>query len=294
MFALDPAMMSTRPIDEALRASARAGFEHVELGNRPDFIPAFDAPVASSSERRRVAALADDLGVHFASIAVIQAWSSPDEPTRRMAVQRWREGIAAAVDLGASRINTELAGDLEQADASRAAFFRSIDELGADFADAQLTVSVEPHPNDFVETAAEALGVILTAASPRLRYLHCLPHTYYLGGTVADQITLAAGQFDHVHFADTLRPDRTILNPASSRSRVHQHLDPGQGEIDLPGAARALGRVGFDGLVTVQVFAWPDRAESSFVACRAAVDRFATEIVSARVAGAAQEDPDGR
>ena len=286
-------MLSARRIDEALLASAAAGFEHIELGNRPDFIPAFGAPVTGPSERRRVAGIARDLGVHVASVAVIQAWSSPDERIRRQAVGWWRDGIAAAVALGATRINTELAGDLEHPEASRAAFLRSFDDLRADITDAHVTVAVEPHPNDFVETVALALGIIRDAASPRLRYLHCLPHTYHLGGTAVGQIEMAAGQFDHVHYADTFRPERTILNPPSPRSRVHQHLDPGQGEIDFPTVARALGHTGFEGLLTVQVFAWPDRAEASFAACRGAVEQFAADITTARSVGADLEDDHG-
>ena len=280
--ALDPAMIAVRPLDEALRAVLASGYTAVELSNRPDVIPAFAAPVAAPAELRRIAALAGDLGIEIASLAVIQAWSSPDDAVRREAVGWWRHGIAAAAALGAARINTELAGDLERPAASRDAFLRSFDELRADLDDAGIVVSVEPHPNDFVETTLEALSVVDAAASPSLRYLHCIPHAFHLGGTAAEQIKLAAGRFQHVHLADALRPERTILNPASPRVRVHQHLDPGQGEIDFPDVATALGRAGFTGLLTVQVFAWPDRAEASFAACRRAAERFLAEIEVAR------------
>ena len=283
--ALDPAMIAPRPADDAIRAAAATGYALVELGNRPDLVPAFGPPVTHAAELRRIAALAADLGIGIASVAVIQAWSSPDEAIRRRAVGWWRAGIEAATALGAARINTELSGDLERAAASRDAFLRSFDELCPDLADAGLTVAVEPHPNDFVETTAEALEVIEAAGDARLGYLHCIPHAFHLGGTPADQIALAAGRFDHVHLADGFRPERTILNPATSRVRVHQHLDPGQGEIDFDEVALALGRVRFDGLLTVQVFAWPDRPEASFLACRMAAERLVAAIEAAGPGG---------
>ena len=283
--ALDPAMIAPRPADDAIRAAAATGYALVELGNRPDLVPAFGPPVTRAAELRRIAGLAADLGIGIASVAVIQAWSSPDEAIRRRAVGWWRAGIEAATALGAARINTELSGDLERAAASRDAFLRSFDELCPDLADAGLTVAVEPHPNDFVETTAEALEVIEAAGDARLGYLHCIPHAFHLGGTPADQIALAAGRFDHVHLADGFRPERTILNPATSRVRVHQHLDPGQGEIDFDEVALALGRVRFDGLLTVQVFAWPDRPEASFLACRMAAERLVAAIEAAGPGG---------
>jgi myo-inositol catabolism protein IolH len=167
-------------------------------------------------------------------------------------------------------------------EASRDAFLQSYDELRPDLADAGVTVAVEPHPNDFVETTAGALEVVEATGDPRLAYLHCIPHTFHLGGTAADQVALAAGRFDHVHLADGFHPERTILNPATPRARIHQHLDPGQGEINFDEVAVALGRAGFDGLLTVQVFAWPDRAEASFRACRTAAERLVVAIEAAR------------
>ncbi|PZG15444.1 sugar phosphate isomerase/epimerase family protein [Nonomuraea aridisoli] len=270
--ALDPAMMQGRPVVEAVRATADAGYRHLEMGNRDDFIPAFKPMHASPAELRGFRDAAATAGVEIASVAVIQAWSSPDEDVRKQAVEWWKDGIAAAVELGCRRINTELSGHPEQPDACRAAFLRSFEELLPVLEREDVELIVEPHPWDFIETTVAAVDLVKEAGSARLRYLHCVPHTYYLGGGITEQVEYARG-FDHVHLADAFRPERTIVNPPTVTCRVHQHFDLGRGEIDWAEVRQALESVGFDGILTVQIFGWDDQAEQSFKSNLSAVER---------------------
>jgi myo-inositol catabolism protein IolH len=54
------------------------------------------------------------------------------------------------------------------------------------------------------------------------------------------------------------------MNPPGSTTRIHQHLDIGEGEIDWDLFFKTLAEVGFDGIMTSQVFAYlPDRAVAS-------------------------------
>lgn len=262
--AIDPAMLKASPIETALRSAADAGYRYLELGNRDDIIGAYGPVAASSNDLSRIRRAADLSGIEIVSVAVIQAWSDPDPEVRAKAVAWWRDGLATVERLGCRRINTELSGDPDRRAESREALLRSIDELLPALDGADIDIVVEPHPGDFVETTAEALELARSVDTPRFRYLHCLPHAFYLGGSAVEQIELARGRFDHIHIADTYRPGRTIINPPARASRVHQHSDIGVGELDWPAIARALGSVGFDGIATVQVFGWDERAEESF------------------------------
>jgi myo-inositol catabolism protein IolH len=67
----------------------------------------------------------------------------------------------------------------------------------------------------------------------------------------------------HVHVADTLRPGRTILNPADPDVRIHQHLDIGRGEIDWERFFATIAAIGYDGALSACTAAWDDRAEES-------------------------------
>ena len=262
--ALDPAMLATTPVSDLFAAARDAGYDAVELSNRPDFIPAFDDVVASRSDLASVWSTAVGAGVEIASVAIIQAWSDPDEVRRRQAVVNWNHGITAAMELGARRLNSELSGDPNKPVECRGAFLRSIAELLPRLDAEDLVLSIEPHPWDFLETTSEALALIDEIGSPRVRYLHCIPHTFYLGGTATEQIHCARGRFDHIHVADSFRPQRTIVNPPGLDHRIHQHFDIGDGEVDWTEVTAALRAVGLDGLATVQVFGWQERAADSF------------------------------
>ncbi len=262
--ALDPAMLKAKPLDVVLHSCAEAGYAYVEFGNRDDFIPAFDAVHASRSELETTRLAAGEAGVEIVSVAVIQAWSSPDETLRRRAVSWWLDGIAAAVALRCTHINTELSGDPNQPAESRAAFLRSMEALLPALDREGVSVAVEPHPWDFIETTRAAVDLVRAVGSPRLSYLHCVPHTYYLGGSAAEQIAYASGWFDHAHIADTYRPERTIVNPPGLQSRIHQHFDIGRGEVDWGHTAPGVGAGGFVGIRTGEVFGWDERAEDSF------------------------------
>jgi myo-inositol catabolism protein IolH len=268
---LDPALIIDQPIAASFQAATEFGYHGVELGNRDDVIPANGPVVFSPAELQQAKRDAAAAGCEISSVAVIQAWSSPDEERRAQAVKWWIDGVHAAVELGADRIDTELSGDPNRPTECREAFLRSFAEIDPILEAEGITVAVEPHPWDFLETAQAALDLIAETGSPRLKYLHCLPHSYYLGGSITEQIQLAGPGLDHLHVADTFRPQRSIVNPPGLDCRVHQHFDIGAGELDWAEAAAALADVGFDGIATVQVFFWPDRARESFAANRRAI-----------------------
>jgi myo-inositol catabolism protein IolH len=283
--ALDPALVYDRPIAAAFDAAAAAGYEYVELSNRPDFVAANAAVGVGRDDLRAAARSASSAGVEIASLAVIQQLANPSPDVRGQSVAWWRDGIHAAVELGVHRINTELTGNPTQPRECRESFIRSFEELLPTLEHEDIEVVVEPHPWDFLEETAPAVDLIREIGSPRLRYLHCIPHTFHLGGSVTEQLEYARGWFDHVHVADTFRPGRTILNPPGVECRIHQHFDIGRGEIPWPEVRDTLAAAGFDGILTVQVFCWNDEAEQSFRANRGAVDE-----LLAPVAGGARHD----
>jgi myo-inositol catabolism protein IolH len=79
--------------------------------------------------------------------------------------------------------------------------------------------------------------------------------------TAGDLLTMVhvADGFDHRASSGL----RYITNPPGNAVRVHQHLDIGQGEVPWDTFFETLGDLRFDGIMTVCVFAWEDRARES-------------------------------
>ncbi len=204
----------------------------------------------------------------MASLLPLFRWSGPDEDERQAAVRYWRRSIEIAVELGVSVMNSEFNGRPEQAQLSEARFWASMDELLPIFEREGIALRLEPHPDDFVEDGRVAADLVRGINSASVSYLYCAPHTFHMGGDVSGILRYAGDLVTHVHVADSFDHRassglRYILNPPGTTARVHQHLDIGQGEVDWDAFFATLGELRFDGIMTVCVFAWEDRARES-------------------------------
>ena len=266
--ALDPYMLRGVPLLELPRVVADLGYRHIELSPRDDFMPFFLHPRASSAD---VAAFKRELAaaeVSVASVLPLYKWSGPDEDERQAAVRYWKRAIEITVDLGVDVMNSEFNGRPEAAAASEAQFWRSLEELLPIFQREGVRLVLEPHPDDFVEDGIAGVNLVKGINSPLVTFLYCAPHTFHQGGDLAAVMRHAGPLLTQVHIADSFDHRgssglRYIVNPPGSTVRVHQHLDIGQGEVDWDLFFGTLAEVGFDGIATVCVFAWEERAADS-------------------------------
>ncbi len=266
--ALDPYMLRTVPLLQLPRLVADLGYRYIELSPRDDFLPFFLHPRV---DRSGVAAFRKALAeaeVEVASVLPLYRWSGPDEDERQAAVRYWKRAIEITVDLGVSVMNSEFNGRPEQAAASEAQFWRSMEELLPIFEREGVRLVLEPHPDDFIEDGVAGVNMVRGINSELVSFLYCAPHTFHQGGDLAAVMRHAGPLLTQLHLADTFDHRassglRYIVNPPGSTARVHQHLDIGQGEVDWDLFFRTLSEVGFDGIATVCVFAWEERAEDS-------------------------------
>lgn len=266
--ALDPYMFRTTPLPELPRLVADLGYEFIELSPREDFIPFFSQPRADSATIASFKKALAAAGVEVSSVLPLFRWSGPDEADRQAAVGYWKRAIEITVELGVTVMNSEFNGRPEQASLSEVQFRRSIEELLPVFEREGIELRLEPHPDDFVEDGKIAIDLIRGLNSPAVSFLYCAPHTFHQGGDIGGILDYAGPLTTQVHVADSLDHRassglRYILNPPGTTARVHQHLDIGQGEVDWDAFFGGLERNGFDGIMTVCVFAWEERARES-------------------------------
>ena len=132
----------------------------------------------------------------------------------------------------------------------------------------------------FVASTPLSLGIVMVRDSPLVSFLYCAPHTFHMGGDITGVMEYAGDLLTHLHVADSFDHRassglRYIVNPPGSPARVHQHLDIGQGEVNWEEFFGTLGRMKFDGIMTVCVFAWEERAHES--------SRYMRETIEKRV-----------
>jgi myo-inositol catabolism protein IolH len=276
--ALDPYMLRQVPLPELPGLVAELGYRYIELSPREDFLPFFVHPRA---DRAAIAAFKRALaaaGVELASVLPLYRWSGPDEDERQAAVRYWKRAIQITAELGCQVMNSEFNGRPEAAAASEARFWRSMEELLPVFEREGIQLRLEPHPDDFVEDGRAAIDLVRGIDNPLVSFLYCAPHTFHQGGDIAGILRHAGPLLTQVHLADSFDHRassglRYIVNPPGSPARVHQHLDIGQGEVDWDELFGTLAELEFDGIATVCVFAWEERARESSVHSREQVQR---------------------
>ena len=268
--ALDPLMHCDRPLPDVVRLVADLGWKNLELCSRDDFFPEYWPPRADSTRIREFKQALHETGMNLVSLLLTYRWASPDEEERQAAVRYWKRALPivkeiecqtvnSIFDRGPSPQSTAFAGPEAHAEASEAAFWKSMEELLPIFEAEQLPLHIEAHPDDFVEENNLAVDMIRSIDSPWVKYLYCAPHTFHLGEDVAAMLRYAAPVLAHVHVADSFnhkRGWRYIMNPAGTPARIHQHLDIGAGEVDWEAFFETLAEIDFDGIMTSQVFAW--------------------------------------
>ena len=249
--AIETSMFRRHPAPEAFGLIRKAGYRFVELGGRH-----FHAAARSKQALGRLRSELKDAGLTPVAAFIVHQISSTDETRRQEAVTRWRRSIDAVNQLGIKLITTELTGDRTEPEKGEAAFRKSMEVLLALFEDADIHLSAEPHPGDFFEAALPTIKLLRSYGSKHLGYLHCMPHTFYLGESMREVIAEAGELLTHVHVSDTYRTERIMARPGAVG--LHLHLRPGLGEVDFQETFDALAAVGYGGYVSVQLLSHAD------------------------------------
>lgn len=266
--ALDPYMFRHTPLLELPGLVADLGYRYIELSPRDDVIPFFRHPRIDTASIKAFRKALDAASVEVVSLLPLFRWSGPDEDEREAAVRYWKRSIEIAVELGVTVMNSEFNGRPEDPSISEARFWRSMEELLPIFEREGVHLALEPHPDDFIEDGLAGVDMVRGIDSASVSFLYCAPHTFHQGGNLAEIMRSAGDLLTQVHVADCLDHRassglRYITNPPGNTVRVHQHLDIGQGEVPWDTFFGTLEELRFDGIMTVCVFAWEERASDS-------------------------------
>ncbi|EXJ11853.1 sugar phosphate isomerase/epimerase family protein [Nitrincola nitratireducens] len=289
--ALDPYMHRHLSLEETCRLTAELGYEHLELSPRDDFVKWWTRPRVYPDRVKYFKKALKDYGLTLASMQPMYRWSSPYEDERLNAVENWKRVIEVALEMECELLISEFGrgGSPERSlvdkqgihspEACENAFWKSIDVLVPILEREGLTLSIEPHPEDWIETMEPAVDIIKTINSKAIKCSYIAPHAFYYGDDLETTLRMTQGELVHARVADTFNHKassglRYIVNPPGSNARVHQHLDMGQGEINWDIFFKTLHDMGFDGVLSSCVFGWEERAETSSRFMREEIQRY--------------------
>lgn len=289
--ALDPYMHRHLSLEETCRLTAELGYEHLELSPRDDFVKWWTRPRVYPDRVKYFKKALKDYGLTLASMQPMYRWSSPYEDERLNAVENWKRVIEVALEMECELLISEFGrgGSPERSlvdkqgihspEACENAFWKSIDVLVPILEREGLTLSIEPHPEDWIETMEPAVDIIKTINSKAIKCSYIAPHAFYYGDDLETTLRMTQGELVHARVADTFNHKassglRYIVNPPGSNARVHQHLDMGQGEINWDIFFKTLHDMGFDGVLSSCVFGWEERAEASSRFMREEIQRY--------------------
>ena len=277
---LDPHMIRHLSLEDTVRKVAELGYDHVEMSPRPDFFSWWTRPKLYPERIRSFKQALRDNKVGLASIQPMYRWASPYPDEWEVAIDNWKRAIEFAVELECPLFVSEFGrggspdrslndrSGIHRPETCEGAFFRAMDVLVPILEREAITLSLEAHPEDWLEEIAPAMDIIRTINSPMVRASFIAPHTFFYGPDMVANLRATEGYLEHVRLADTYDHTKSsqlryIVNPPGAKVRVHQHLDLGQGEIDWDTFFATLADMNFDGVLSNCVFAWEDRAEDS-------------------------------
>jgi len=173
------------------------------------------------------------------------SWIEPERWYRRVRVDHTKRALTLAKELGAPNITTEPGGPLENM-TRRHGMDLFVEEIKPAIEHAErvgVQLLVEPEPELLIEKSDQYLELAERLPSPALGLNFDVGHFYCVGEDPAEAIRKLRAHIRHVHLEDI------------AATRVHEHLIPGRGAIDFAAVFRALREIGYEGWVTVELYA---------------------------------------
>lgn len=268
--ALDPNMYyPSMPVAQTLHKAAELGYRFIEMSPNAEVHFWKRYPKADKELITQINEAQKDSGVRVRTLNPVYNWSSTDETERVAQVRAFRRLLEIADALDVRQIASEFSGNPNTPVECEHQWYKSIAELAPVFEQYQIRLTLEPHPYDFVERHDDAFAIVRGTNLDWIGYEYCCPHTFHLddgAGDVERMITSSASKLWEVHVADAFNHrandgNRYIINPPGVDARVHQHNEIGLGDVSFDKVFSTLREIDFDGVVSVCVFGWHERAD---------------------------------
>jgi sugar phosphate isomerase/epimerase len=113
----------------------------------------------------------------------------------------------------------------------------------------RLALETEPGSH-YIENPQVGLDILEEINHPAVNYNLCVPHILAAGENVEDIIERAGSRIVHTHISDL-------------QGRIHKHLIPGLGDVNLPDLFSRLEKIGYQGALCFDLYPYVDTPDEA-------------------------------
>ncbi len=181
------------------------------------------------------------------------SWIENDPALRSKRVDYTLRCIDLAGELGAGNISTEPGGPLEDMEREEALkiFLHGLRLVEDQARKRKVRILIEPEPGLLIENSGQFLELHKHLDPEVFGINFDIGHFFCVGEDPSLLVHSLKDYTHHFHLEDI------------ASTRVHHHLMPGEGAIDLVTTLNSIGAIGYDGFVTVELYTYEHQAEKA-------------------------------
>ena len=221
-------------VEQVLEVLAKLGFDGAELCLEPADMRPEKFTQARAKELKK---LMDSIGLEIASVSYHADFEELDQR-----IENTFKAINISNWLGADVliINSERVGENKKEE-QWTGLVNRLKGLTAHAEKLSVNVAIEPEPLQIINDTNDMISMMETVGSPNLRVNLDVGHAYITDHSLIESIKKLGSAIVHAHIEDI-------------KDKVHNHLELGQGDIDLAEMHSAFIGIGYIGYYVVDLF----------------------------------------
>lgn len=229
-------------LQDAFQSISDVGYDGVEVClEHPETRP----EELTEQRARELAQMARDAGIEIASLS----YHGDGEPEAQRA-ENQKRAIALARQFGANVLILNAANAQPGKEALQWSEFRRTLRVLLPIAQAEgVLIALEPEPGHFLHSSGDMMRLLEEIGHPSLRVNLDVGHAFLTDDDVTQTVHALGEAIVHTHIE-------------GMAAGVHEHLVPGEGDLDLVRVREALQSVGYGGYYTVDLFNIADDPEA--------------------------------
>jgi sugar phosphate isomerase/epimerase len=242
-------------LTEAVEKIAQLGFGGIEvMGDRPHLYPPDFDPEGIDKLR----SLIGEQGLKITNLnsftlfavgnTYLPSWIETQAERRQIRIDHTLRCLKIASQLGCPNISTAPGGPVEglSRKEAMALFHRGLEKVIPEAQALGVRILVEPEPMLLVENSRQFKEFIGEIQSSAVGLNFDIGHFFCVGEDPARAFQELFPWVGHIHIDD--------IGP----SRIHHHLIPGDGAIDLPQVFQAIFRMGYRGDMSLELYTYDE------------------------------------